>query len=181
MRGHWLPKDHLQSQQERQPSNSKAKSCNRCTTSQVPWPLRSRIQIRPVDIRCIANHITNRNSSRPFDQRPRKAIRNPSNDDLVRAHRTQGHQKHRKKPRPSVQRADNNDIPYATDHQQTNDMYTSIPGLATRVCNSQAHKKSQEPHRSCKQEGCDFRVPESLDDGGEEVLEGLREERDVLK
>jgi hypothetical protein len=72
-------------------------------------------------------------------------------------------------------------LPHTTHHQQTNDVDASIPSLATRIRDTQTNQESQEPHRSSEQQRGDLGVAESFDDGREEVLEGLSEERDVLE
>lgn len=60
-------------------------------------------------------------------------------------------------------------------------MDAPITRLATRIRDSQTHKEGQKPYGSSEQEGGDLGVAERFDDGGEEVLECLCEEGDVLE
>lgn len=60
-------------------------------------------------------------------------------------------------------------------------MDTTIPSLAARIRDAQTHQECEEPHGSCKQQGCNLRVSECFDNGREEVLECLCKKGDVLE
>lgn len=60
-------------------------------------------------------------------------------------------------------------------------MDTPISSLAAGVRSSQTNKEGKKPHGSRKQQGGNLRVSKCLDDGREEILEGLCEEGDVLE
>lgn len=60
-------------------------------------------------------------------------------------------------------------------------MYASIVVFARGVCDHQGNKERSYPDGRSNEKCFDVAISESLDNGGEEVLERLRKQTDVLE
>lgn len=90
-------------------------------------------------------------------------------------------QEHAKKSRTNVRRSSADYASHHTNEHQQNNMYSAIVCLSRCPCHKKGHQEGSDPDRCSYQQRLDISIAECLDNGREEVLEVLREERRMLE
>jgi hypothetical protein len=107
-------------------------------------------------------------------------IGNPG-DDLVRRDCTHGHQEHGEGTWACCCSGGGDDIANAGYSHQTYDMNGSVTSATCGHSDDQRYKERCEPDGDRKKKRLDVSVAESVDDRGQEVLEGLRQKGCMLE